>query len=443
MCYFPLDRERLGRLIRSCRKERSLRLKDLQDENISSATISSVERGMKNISFEKITYLCGKLDLDVDQFSVFVEVEEKREMKLRNQLNFIEHSMDLFGPDQGLDQLRSFKIDRKSRWLAQYTYLKGRCYFLKQNWEKAKRQLQSTLDLLEAGTDLESTNIKAACQYLFAKIAMEEHSDIILAQNWIDLGSQSFVQGGDRGEICYELLLLKAKVYMGQEDWEKALGIVNELWESLDQVTNPHLKVDLYRLKAFFWCKQGYIAEATSAVFQGLELAKMCMWREGAVDLLHVLSKIYIEEGDFESAEKVLLQASTHKEKHSHEYRMIQTYLSLGNLYNNQERWSEAEGWLRDAVRKAKNLTNKIYYVMALEALGDCEKGKGEEGEALRTYQSALEQAERHGFVPQSKTSLMKVIQCQEVLKQELTFRDLERLYRIVSQEKRELLTTV
>lgn len=443
MSYFPLDRERLGRLIRSRRKERSLRLKDLQDENISSATISSIERGMKNISLEKITYLCGKLELDVEQFSVFVEVEEKREVKLRDQLNLIEHSMDLFGPDQGLEQLRSCKIDRKSKWMAHYSYLKGRCYFLKQNWEKAKRQLQSALDLLEAGTELESSNLKASCQYLFAEMALEELGDVKLAHHWIDLGTQSYISEGERSEVYFKLLLLKANIYTRQENWEKALGIVNELWAYADKIQNPHLKVELYRLKALYWCKQGYITEASSTVFQGLDIAKMCMWREGAVDLLHVLSRIYIEEEDFEAAEKILLQASQYKEKHSQERRTILTYLSLGKLYNYLERWADAETWLKEAVRRAKNHGNKAYYVLALEALGDCEKGKGVESEALRIYQSAFEQAEKYQFAKQSKTTLMKAIQCQESLKQGLTYHDLERLYRIVAQEKNEFIFTV
>lgn len=432
MAFFPVDRERLGRLIRARRKERALRLKDLQDVNISSATISSIERGMKNISLEKITYLCEKLDLDINQFSSFVEIEEQKELKIREQLLLIEHSIELFGPEHGLEQLRAFNLDRKSKWMSQYTYLKGKCYFFKENWDKARRQVQYSLDVLDTEPDLEISNLKAACCCLLAQISDQERNDFEQTIYWIDLGIQSFHIDGERKQIQYELMILKARIFAKQDNWEKAVGISEELWEQRELIQDTRLTIELYKLRALHRFKQGNQTEAKELVFHGLSLAKMCIWREGAIDLLHVLAKIYMEENELNTAEQVLKQASHYKEKVSQDERTILTLTQLGELYNIKNNWQEAEVSLKEAVKRAKHHSNKELYTKALEILGDCYKGQAQYLEATKVYQIAIEQAEKYHYLNIARNALIKFIQCQEVLETQPSMTDLERLYRLL-----------
>ncbi len=60
----PFTINGLGEVIRKIRKQRGLRLNDLNDENISQATISNIERGLPpHIHTNKVQYLLEKLEI--------------------------------------------------------------------------------------------------------------------------------------------------------------------------------------------------------------------------------------------------------------------------------------------------------------------------------------------------------------------------------------------
>ncbi|OYD08082.1 helix-turn-helix domain-containing protein [Paludifilum halophilum] len=75
--------QQIGTVVRKVRKERGLRLGDLADENISSATISNIERSVPHVHDSKVYYLLDKLKIGGNEGS---EVMYEEENILRNSL---------------------------------------------------------------------------------------------------------------------------------------------------------------------------------------------------------------------------------------------------------------------------------------------------------------------------------------------------------------------
>jgi transcriptional regulator with XRE-family HTH domain len=56
----------IGEVIRRVRKEKGMKLEDLADDNISTATVSNIERGVPHVSTDKTMYLLKKLNIPLE-----------------------------------------------------------------------------------------------------------------------------------------------------------------------------------------------------------------------------------------------------------------------------------------------------------------------------------------------------------------------------------------
>ena len=80
-----LNAQEMGEIIRKVRKERGMKLHELADNNISSATISNIERGRSGVRFDKIEYLFEKLDIHMDKLTELLYKEKTRDTRNRKQ----------------------------------------------------------------------------------------------------------------------------------------------------------------------------------------------------------------------------------------------------------------------------------------------------------------------------------------------------------------------
>ncbi len=130
-----LDLKVLGEALRKVRKKRGLRLVDLEDDQISFATISSIERGVPTVKPQNRLYYCQKLGFDVSQLPSLIRQENGERNKTENLLFLIETCIRL-DCDAALEQLRKLQSQGKEYYLDKIYYLKGLCYVKKNKLKK-------------------------------------------------------------------------------------------------------------------------------------------------------------------------------------------------------------------------------------------------------------------------------------------------------------------
>ncbi len=225
-----MDFKQIGGVLRAQRKKLGKSLEQMADElKVGISTLSSIERGIHNVSQEKWMEYAKLLGIG-SLLGVVDEVEE-RISYLRRKLKNIEE-IAAANPEKALMQLVELNKIEKVESIGVLRpivhYLKGKCYFTQKEWEQAIKYFQYGIDSMEKYPELDETNIKPACYNEISTIKhLQGHY-----QEALETVQQGLVCFIDQGERTYlkSLLLLNQCIYLDHVGaYEKALQALVKL----------------------------------------------------------------------------------------------------------------------------------------------------------------------------------------------------------------------
>ena len=120
-----LEMSEIGKFIRKVRKEKGLRLEDLADEHISTATISNIERGVPHVNKDKVLYLMSKLELDLNEIPEMIEKDTETLESMQVRFVAIETMIQMGMPERALHLLSDISEESYSRHLGHGSLFEG------------------------------------------------------------------------------------------------------------------------------------------------------------------------------------------------------------------------------------------------------------------------------------------------------------------------------
>lgn len=426
-----IDLKKLGEILRAKRKSKGLRLKNVEDENISAATISSIERGLSNTSIEKIRYYCKQLDFDLNSAQDVMQYGEKIDEELLVKLTLIENTIDLVSPEKALGQLRELDLSDTPQVKAQVLQLKGKIYYEKKQWTRARKNYLEAIKLVEQHRELQVTNLKSSALLGLGRISFYEENNLKKAMMYTEEGINCFYEGGERSNTKYSLLISKISYLDNLNLKERSLRTLERMWMEIDKVENPEVLLNMYEIKALSLCKQMLYTEAKKYAMKGISIARMSKMPERSMELLTTLGSIYVATGELDMAENCFLQSIELQKKVQRKHLLISTFTQLGLLNVHRQKWKEAEQWLDNAVQIGEKSSEVVRYVQALKVLGDCFVAQGKVTEAIKRYKIALDISEEHDLFDVAQEMIVKLMQSYEQTKSSDINGLMERLYRI------------
>lgn len=430
-----LDFIQLGEILRKLRKEKKLRLEDLEDEFISTATVSNIERGTAKVSMEKIEYLCKKLGYDLAELPKLYEKDQDEEDELKCELLAIENDNTLVSPEETLKSLRKIHLPNKHPLLSTVHYLKGKCYTNKNLWEKAIPHYIQAIRLADQHPELLTSNIKTAGYYELGR-AYFYLNNLQLALKYTLEGIQAFVKDGERQYILYHLLISKVIYLRKLNRIEEAIRTLDEMWEQKDRIQSSEVLMTMYSNQVVLLNQLEMYREAINYALKGIELARLDKMYDDSLVLWTCLGNSYSKLGELKKAETCYRTASKLKKKIADEHLIVSTYTQLGILYTKLENMQLAKSVLEEAVKHGKKTKHGAKYCEALIALGDYYIRQGLYTEAIQNLEQALELAEQHALIEKKQNILLKLAHCGEKIDKETYHKYLERFFKIHLQLK-------
>jgi tetratricopeptide (TPR) repeat protein len=379
-----MDIPKIGSYIRKVRKERRMTLDDLADEYIPRATLSAIERGLsKNPA--KINYLLRKLDIHLYELTQ-QEQEEKEEkyldlLSLENKINR--------SPNSVLKKINQLQNRYQGAIL---DFLKGRCYFKLNQDEKSTTFFKECLKNLEKEIDSEKTNLKPYCLNHLAIIAFRKNQ-YEQALHFTNEGISSFVLNGER-KYLHTTLLSNRSIYLYN------LGRTEEALKTISQIKvdsfdlNMDTVIGIYDFQAELNLEIKMYEEAFACAKKGLELAHINNNYERQLELYITLSHIYKNRNYARHAEKCLLTAISLEDSITKRHQLVlQAYLQLGILYQEQQKYSLSQKVLQKTVRIAKKQNNMLEYTKTMLQLAKTFQLNMNYNEAIQYYMQILQNA--------------------------------------------------
>jgi tetratricopeptide (TPR) repeat protein len=395
-----LDITKIGSYIRKVRKERGMTLDDLADQYIPRATLSSIERGISR-NPTKINYLLRKLDIHLSELSQ-QEQEEKEEKYL--DLITLENNINR-DPSTVLKKLDQLPEKYKGSLL---DFLKGRCYFKLNQNEKATIFLKESLKNLDKEIDSASTNLKPYCFNHLALISFH-NQNFAQALQFTNDGLAAFDRNGER-KYLYTTLLSNRSIYLYH------LGRTEEALKTIEQIKadsfdlNMDTVIGIYDFQAEINLKIQMIDEAFSCAKKGLELALINDNYERQLELYITLSNIYKQSNYPRHAEKCLLTAINLEGTISKRHQLVlEAYLKLGVLYQEQQKYHSSQKILKKAVRIANKQNNMLEYTKTLLQLAKTYQLNESYNQAIHYYKEVLQHAVDHSTKLQTLSGMAKV----------------------------------
>jgi tetratricopeptide (TPR) repeat protein len=398
-----------GAILRKKRKTLGKNMEDLADENISTSTISNIEKGFDIVSEEKIKYLCQKLDISFREIPKLLKEEQQKEQLIHDELFFIENLIDLGNIKQGIERLKKLKTDSPD-FQSVIEHLKGRALVGKKHIATAQSHFQKSIKLAQQAAN-NSTNIMTASYNQLAKIAYYENN-FELALQLTDEGIKSFDPDGKRQPLIYSLMVNKA-IYLEKLDFlDKASSVLQELWKQESEIKHIEVILNMYDVQATIYKKYKMYSKAIAYARSGYEIAHINKNSHRSIELLTNLGSIHLQTKQYEQAEKCFTTALSLKKQIKTKHLFLPIYVQLGKIYINLNKFAQAEKILETAVQDKNNQSNIIRYNQALITLGDCFLQQKQYEKAIAPYTKALLLAQKHALLSQEHVVLRNLCLC-------------------------------
>lgn len=368
-------------------------------KELSSSTLSNIERGFSGVTIDKIEAYCNVLEVSIDQLPSMIYEENIWHTQSEQKLTRIEHMIDLIGANQAHKQLKNIELPLGDPLEVIYRYLEARCYYHKGKYAKASNGFTKTIKLIEKHPFMEYTNILSACYKELGRIYFYYHNNLTLALQHTETGLQVYNENGERKIIKYALLSCKASYLEKMQQDEEALATIRELWSEKDQwYRSNEVVLNILEIQANLYAKKEFYDEAMTYALDGLEIARANKNLPRALELITTLGNICTMKKAFDEAEEWYLFALKFKKVIKKEYLFVSTYTQLGILYMEINSWEKAEKYLELAIDLGANSADRVRHYFALMAFGDYFVKTNQSEQAIYYYEEAANQAENHQF---------------------------------------------
>ncbi|MDA8352560.1 MAG: helix-turn-helix transcriptional regulator [Firmicutes bacterium] len=431
----------LGRVIRKVRKERGLRLEDLADGNISPATISNIERGVPHVRSDRAFYVLEKLGISSDQVPELLSGEQHWYQSLERQLKLAEVQCEIGNSEAVLKELRDLSIGDDSPLAPQLFYIRGKCWVSQKKWKRAEQSLHKAIHLADQTSP--ETNIEAAA-YLELGVARYQQNDLVRALQWTDSGISAFQAEGDRPYLWYILqknrgLFLERLGRVGE-----CLKLVQDIWPKLKYIDNTADVLAFYWLRAEMCYRMKMATDAIHYASEGLDIARRSLHYRSIVTLCTVLGNIYMKEKEFHIAERYY-QTALNCPQVGVSKSLTKTLIGLGVLYSRQGDHGQALDTFDQAIQNAREHNDAPRLVNALLLKGDLYGKVNKDQEAIRVYEEALHLARDYGYKKPEHRALYCLAEMWKNKDEEEFFRYIRNMYEIQKdiQDKEDFLDEV
>ncbi|MBA4495568.1 helix-turn-helix domain-containing protein [Paenactinomyces guangxiensis] len=371
----------VGDLIRKARKEKGMRLQDLADDMIPPSTLSAIERGeCRNPN--KINYVLRKMEINIHDLS---EREKEQEKDRKLDLMIIENRINS-KPREALSKLSKLPAEYRGPL---FYFLKGRCYYKTQQFDRAVELFHQALKILEKSIG-DRSNLKPGCLNHLSVIAFKR-GDKAAALRHAEEGLESFDLNGERGYYYTSLLTNKA-IYL------RGLGRAEDALKTLEKIDLNSSEIDIeavigiYDLQAKLKKDIRLYDEAESCANKGLEIARINHNCERQIELYITLGDIFKENGRLKHSEKCLLAAIDLKEEITRrKWLILEAYLKLGIIYFEKKDFQLSNKMLGKALKIAQKEKDMIEYSQALLYIGKSYLSESEYQEALAAFMEVYE----------------------------------------------------
>ncbi|KPC76822.1 tetratricopeptide repeat protein [Laceyella sacchari] len=402
----------IGEVIRKVRKERGLRLEDLADENISPATVSNIERGVAHVSPEKISYLLEKLDLPMHKLPEMLVKEQSELKKVKFKMLTVATLRQIGLVDEALQQLEELVLDESHPYIAHAYYLKGKCYMSKKKWKQAERALYNALRLSQQNAYKEQ-NMEAA-SYLLLSLSSYYQNQMEQALSFTDNGLEAFLENGTNQHI--KILLYRNKgIYLHRLGRiTEGMRLVQEIWSQIPNIADAATLLGFYWLRAEFSRLIGLYQESIEYAEEGIEIARRNKLYDSMCDLWIVLGSAYTATKDWSMAETSFKMALKVEEKHKEEQRITKVYNRLGTLYMKQNRMEDARNALLKAIQQAEKYNDSKHLSTSLLTIGELSYTAGNVEDAIAYYKKALDLTQKHGYKEKEYKAWFNLAKCYD-----------------------------
>lgn len=401
----------MGHALRSIRKQKGLRIADLVETGLSSATISFIEQG-KVVKETKLQRYCEKLDIDPTQFPNLVEHQQKSNAQLHMHLSLIESQIQLHLEDGALlAELR--KLEKQGEMLSFVYFLKGLYYFNRKKWDQAQKYFERVVETATKQKDFRSNLIASAYKEL-ARISFFQKNDLKSSLHFVQLGLDRYNPNGDRREIQFFLIIGKVIYLEKLNRIDEALHILNELWNKHSSISNLEILLNMYEIKASLLNRKKEFDEAIKYAIEGYKLASKNKSYRRAVELLTIWGNILTNLKDYSNAEQIYLLALEFKKKkkiHGNNL-FVSTYTHLGLLYSKQNEIEKSRDYFEKAVKEGKQSKDAPRYCVALMSFADFELTQRRFPSAVIYYEEAKTLAKEYHLENYLEVILVHLADC-------------------------------
>jgi tetratricopeptide (TPR) repeat protein len=430
-----MNRKLLGVKLKERRKEIKESMESLADGMISSATIGNIERGLPNVSEEKAIYYAEKIGLGKSLFGI-ISTAEKKEQETEAELSYLEDvlSADF---DQSLQKLEgelSF-VARDSRLSPLYHFLVGRCYFEKKAWNLSEKHFKKMLSLVEKTPERDMTNLKASSLNELGRIYYYRNN-IEKALSYTKKGLAAFIEGGDRKENRFYLLINQATYQEKLDEDEEALKTLEKLWNDLCKISGTKvltiLRTDtilqMYITFVIILNKAKHYTRALEFVDEGVAIARSNQSFDRLITLWTTAGVIHENMGELDEAERFYLMALAIKEKVVNRERLAYPLTNLGLLYLKTKKYEMVKKLIEEAISITDNdVSGKIE---SLVVLGDCYLEQEFFQEAIKPYNQAASLSEKNGLLKKQYEITTNLCYCYFKIKNsEAYMKHLQRMF--------------
>ncbi|SEM93274.1 helix-turn-helix domain-containing protein [Lihuaxuella thermophila] len=409
-----LEMNEIGKFIRKIRKERGLRLEDLSDEHISTATISNIERGVPHVNKEKVLYLLSKLNIDINEIPELMEKDSENMESLQLKFTAVETMIEIGNEGGALRYLSEILEESPSSHPATVHFLKGKCYAGKKDWRKAEREFGEAIRLSYQDAYSQKTNLEAISYEHLAECRSAQN-DWEQALKFAERGLEVFQEGASGYDQVQYSLMMNRVVYLdrlGRVD--EAQKSLDELWSFIPHIQNQGVLLRMYALRADLFRRMKLYHDAVRYAREGIRIAAASKNYDGMFRLWNILGIAYMELSDWEDAETCFEFIMNLKDRISNKKEMIQVYCSLGHLYLLQQKWVRAQEILEQAVKWGEELEDDAELSLALFMMGRLLKEKKQYSEAVSYLKRSVYLAEKNKLAERVCAGYYEIAQCHE-----------------------------
>ncbi len=385
----------IGKFIRKMRKEKGLRLEDLSDEQISTATISNIERGVPHVNQEKVLYLMRKLNLDMEKLPEILVKENEDMESMFLKFHAIENMLLLGQLEQAWESIKEITSAASVQYQATIRSLKGRYYLKNRKWRRAERELTESNLLAQQDPYALKVNLEAL-NYYFLAYGSYKQNHLQQALKYIERGLEVIEKNGIEDKQVKYKLMMNRVIYLEKIGRiEEALNHVDSLWEEISEVRDIGVLIQIYALKSELLRKIKLYHDAIHYAKEGINLAVSAKDYNNLTFLWTTLGTLYLELGNKEDAETCFKLVLSFQDYIKDKHKLLVANNTLGSIFLLQDRLDEAEKFFVQAIGWGEKLKGMKELTQSIYLLGKVRRHKGEYQQAITQFVRASELAKR------------------------------------------------